>query len=64
MLIGGVDFDNVDEWIKVGVFVVGVGSNIIKYVNDGDFSKVEDVCRQFVQKIKMVKGKVQERCLR
>jgi len=60
MPTGGVDLDNVDEWIKAGAFAVGVGGNITKYAKDGDFSKVEEVCRQFVEKIKMAKGKVQK----
>jgi len=58
MPTGGVDLDNVDEWIKAGAFAVGVGGNITKYAQNDDFEKVEEVCRQFVEKIKIAKGKV------
>ncbi|WAM31345.1 bifunctional 2-keto-4-hydroxyglutarate aldolase/2-keto-3-deoxy-6-phosphogluconate aldolase [Caldicellulosiruptor naganoensis] len=58
MPTGGVDLDNVDEWMKAGAFAVGVGSNITKYAANEQYDKVEEVCRQFVEKINNAKGKV------
>lgn len=58
MPTGGVDLDNVEEWIKAGAFAVGVGGNITKYAANDQYDKVQEVCRQFVEKINRAKGKV------
>ena len=53
---GGVSVDNVDKWINNGAFAVGIGSALTKGVVNGDYSSVEQVARQFMDKIASVKG--------
>lgn len=53
---GGVSGDNVDQWIKKGAFAVGIGSALTKGVKDGDYSSVEQVAREFMQKIELAKA--------
>ncbi len=53
---GGVSIDNLDKWVNNGAFAVGVGSALTKGVKNGDYSSVQDVARQFVEKLASVKG--------
>jgi len=48
---GGVSIDNVNQWIKNGAFAVGIGSALIKDVTNNDYSSVEKVAREFMDKI-------------
>ena len=48
---GGVSIDNVDKWINNGAFAVGMGSALTKGVSNGDYSSVEKVAREFMDKI-------------
>ena len=56
MPTGGVSNDNVDEWFKAGAYAVGAGSFLTKDANDGNYDKVESVCRAFVEKVKGIIG--------
>lgn len=49
---GGVDLDNVAEWIKAGSFAVGVGSALTAGAKEGDYDKVTRVASGFIEKIK------------
>ena len=53
---GGVSVDNVDKWMNNGAFAVGIGSALTKGVSNGDYSSVEQVARQFMDKIASVKA--------
>lgn len=53
---GGVSVDNVDKWIAKGAFAVGIGSALTKGVSNGDYSSVEKVAREFMDKIQSVKA--------
>ncbi|MCR4875292.1 MAG: bifunctional 2-keto-4-hydroxyglutarate aldolase/2-keto-3-deoxy-6-phosphogluconate aldolase [Clostridia bacterium] len=57
MPTGGVSLENVDEWFKAGAYAVGAGSFITKGAKSGDYKAVEEVSREFVNKVRMVKGK-------
>lgn len=52
MPTGGVNLDNVQEWIRNGCVAVGVGSELTKGAKTGDFALVTDTARQFVHKVK------------
>jgi 2-dehydro-3-deoxyphosphogluconate aldolase / (4S)-4-hydroxy-2-oxoglutarate aldolase len=54
---GGVSIDNVDKWINNGAFAVGMGSALTKGVSGGDYSSVEKVAREFMDKIASIQGK-------
>ena len=50
---GGVNPDNVKEWFEAGCHVVGVGSFVSKaHKKDGDFSKITQAAKIFVEAIK------------
>lgn len=53
---GGVSIDNLDKWVNNGAFAVGVGSALTKGVKNGDYSSVQEVARQFAEKLASVKG--------
>ncbi len=53
---GGVSIDNVDKWMKNGAFAVGMGSALTKGVKNGDYSSVEQVAREFMDKIASIKA--------
>lgn len=52
MPTGGISLENVGEWIKGGASLVGVGGVLTKGAKTGDYKNVEDVARQFVEKVR------------
>lgn len=51
MPTGGVDVDNVAEWIKAGVVAVGAGSSLTKGAKTGDFALITETAKRFVENI-------------
>ena len=51
MPTGGVNIDNVEEWFKMGVSCVGVGSSLIK----GSLEDIEKLAAEFVAKIAKIR---------
>ncbi|ASN06714.1 bifunctional 2-keto-4-hydroxyglutarate aldolase/2-keto-3-deoxy-6-phosphogluconate aldolase [Virgibacillus necropolis] len=51
MPTGGITIDNVDTWLDAGALMVGVGGEITKPAKDGDYGKVEQLAREFQQKV-------------
>ena len=51
MPTGGVDIDNVGEWIKKGAYAVGVGSKLVK----GSKEEIVEKARKFLNNIKEAK---------
>ena len=56
MPTGGVNLDNVAEWINAGSVAVGVGGNLTAGAKTGDFALITRLARQFVEKIKEARG--------
>jgi 2-dehydro-3-deoxyphosphogluconate aldolase/(4S)-4-hydroxy-2-oxoglutarate aldolase len=54
---GGVDLNNINEFLNAGAIAVGLGSNLIdkKHMQAGDFAAIEQRARAFVDKVKGVK---------
>jgi 2-dehydro-3-deoxyphosphogluconate aldolase/(4S)-4-hydroxy-2-oxoglutarate aldolase len=52
MPTGGVNLENVGEWIDAGAVAVGVGGNLTAGAKNGDFTSITRIARQFVDKIK------------
>lgn len=48
---GGVNLDNVLDWIEKGSFAVGIGSVLTKGIKSGDYEEVERRAKQFTDKI-------------
>jgi len=52
MPTGGVDLDNVAEWIKAGAVAVGAGSSLTGGARTGDYASVTRAAREFIEKIR------------
>lgn len=57
MPTGGVSVDNAAEWIKAGAVALGAGSSLTGGAKTGDYAKITETARQFIQKIKEARGK-------
>lgn len=51
MPTGGVDLDNVEKWIQNGCVAVGVGGSLIAHAKTGDFDKITEDAKQFIEKV-------------
>ncbi|MHC5227277.1 bifunctional 4-hydroxy-2-oxoglutarate aldolase/2-dehydro-3-deoxy-phosphogluconate aldolase [Enterococcus sp. LJL99] len=56
MPTGGVSLDNLAEWFAAGVVAVGVGGNLLKPAETGDFDQVTAVARQYADRFAEIKG--------
>lgn len=52
MPTGGVDINNVGEWIRAGAVAVGVGGALTGGAKTGDYASITRLGREFVEKIK------------
>jgi 2-dehydro-3-deoxyphosphogluconate aldolase/(4S)-4-hydroxy-2-oxoglutarate aldolase len=52
MPTGGVNIDNVGQWVKAGAVAVGVGGSLTASAKTGDYKTITTLAEQFVQKIK------------
>jgi len=57
MPTGGVSVDNAAEWIKAGAVALGAGSSLTAGAKTGDYSKITETARLFIQKIKEARGR-------
>lgn len=51
MPTGGVNLDNVSDWIKNGAVAVGVGGNLIAPAQNGDYEKITKYAQAYKQKV-------------
>jgi 2-dehydro-3-deoxyphosphogluconate aldolase/(4S)-4-hydroxy-2-oxoglutarate aldolase len=56
MPTGGVNVENVGEWVHAGAVAVGVGGNLTAGAKTGDYASITQLARQFVEKIKEARG--------
>ncbi|MBS7577667.1 MULTISPECIES: bifunctional 4-hydroxy-2-oxoglutarate aldolase/2-dehydro-3-deoxy-phosphogluconate aldolase [unclassified Enterococcus] len=56
MPTGGVSLDNLEDWFKAGVVAVGVGGNLLKPAETGDYEAVTAVAKQYVDKYRSIQG--------
>lgn len=56
MPTGGVDLENIDEWIKNGCVAVGVGGNLIAPAKTGNFEQITFNAKQYVEKVRAARG--------
>jgi len=52
MPTGGVDVNNVTEWIKAGAVAVGAGGSLIGGAKTGDYASITRIAAEFIEKIK------------
>ena len=56
MPTGGVDVDNVAQWIKSGAVAVGAGGSLTAGAKTGDYAKITATARQFIANIQAALG--------
>jgi 2-dehydro-3-deoxyphosphogluconate aldolase/(4S)-4-hydroxy-2-oxoglutarate aldolase len=56
MPTGGVNLDNVQDWIKDGSSAVGIGTNLTKYAKSGDYDLLMSTAKEYITKIKAARG--------
>lgn len=56
MPTGGVSVDNAAEWIKAGAVALGAGSSLTAGAKTGDYAKITETAKLFIQKIKEARG--------
>ncbi len=56
MPTGGVDLENVGDWLKNGAVAVGVGGNLVAPASTGDYDKITSIAQQYIQKVKEAKA--------
>lgn len=52
MPTGGVDVDNVKDWINAGVIACGAGSSLTAGAKVGDYDKIVNTAKLFIERIK------------
>lgn len=59
MTTGGVNLDNISDFLEAGASAVGLGSNLVnpKLLAKGDFEALEQKAAEYVQKIEVFKQK-------
>ena len=55
---GGVDVNNVKDWIKAGAIACGAGSSLIAGAKTGDYDKITETGKLFVQRIKEARAEM------
>jgi 2-dehydro-3-deoxyphosphogluconate aldolase / (4S)-4-hydroxy-2-oxoglutarate aldolase len=55
MPTGGVNLENVDQWIKNGCVAVGIGGNLVAPAKTGEYRKIKDLARQYVEKVQQAR---------
>ena len=56
MPTGGVSVDNVEEWIRAGAVAVGAGGSLTAGAKTGDYGKITETAKIFVEKIKAARA--------
>jgi 2-dehydro-3-deoxyphosphogluconate aldolase / (4S)-4-hydroxy-2-oxoglutarate aldolase len=56
MPTGGVDVNNVGEWIKAGAVAVGAGSSLTAGAKTGDYAQITKTAKQFIANIKLARA--------
>ncbi len=51
MPTGGVDVDNVKDWVKAGVVACGAGSSLTAGAKTGDYEEVTRTAKLFIERI-------------
>ena len=54
MPTGGISLDNMEQWFKNGAVAVGVGGNLFAPAKTGDFEKVAQNAKEYVDKFKEI----------
>jgi len=61
MPTGGVNLQNVGEWIEAGSVAVGVGGNLTAGAKTGDYASITKLAQEFIEKIRAARKKSSEK---
>ncbi|WP_419881977.1 bifunctional 2-keto-4-hydroxyglutarate aldolase/2-keto-3-deoxy-6-phosphogluconate aldolase [Peribacillus sp. B-H-3] len=56
MPTGGINLENINEWLKAGAVAVGIGSDLNKAYRNGGYQAVIELCRQYTDIVMQVSG--------
>lgn len=56
MPTGGVNLENMEDWFNAGAITVGIGGNLLAPAKTGEFDKVTEIARQYMEKLRAIKG--------
>lgn len=56
MPTGGVDLNNMEQWIKNGCIAVGIGGNLTAPAKEGRYDQITELASQYVAKFREIKG--------
>jgi 2-dehydro-3-deoxyphosphogluconate aldolase / (4S)-4-hydroxy-2-oxoglutarate aldolase len=59
MPTGGVDLNNIEQWIRNGCVAVGVGGNLVAPAKSGDFELITDYAIQYMEKVRAARKSLQ-----
>jgi len=52
MPTGGINLDNIQDWLDAGAEIIGVGGEITKSDQAGDYTQIERQASQFIEKVR------------
>src|SRR6056297_1980385 len=55
---GGVNLDNVSEWIKAGSFAVGAGGALTGGIKEDNYDRITNTAKEFIKKIKQARKEI------
>lgn len=58
MPTGGINLDNIDQWIKSGCLLVGASSDLTAPAKTGDYAGVTALAKKFVTKVKEARAEL------
>ncbi|WP_438431194.1 bifunctional 2-keto-4-hydroxyglutarate aldolase/2-keto-3-deoxy-6-phosphogluconate aldolase [Gorillibacterium sp. sgz500922] len=56
MPTGGVDLNNMEQWLKAGCIAVGIGGNLTAPAKEGRYDEITRLAAQYVAKFKEIRG--------
>ena len=57
---GGVDLDNIADWVKAGVVAVSAGSSLTAGAKKGDYALVTETAKKFVAEFNRAKAELKK----
>ncbi|GGA29370.1 bifunctional 2-keto-4-hydroxyglutarate aldolase/2-keto-3-deoxy-6-phosphogluconate aldolase [Paenibacillus physcomitrellae] len=58
MPTGGVDLENMEQWLKAGCIAVGIGGNLTAPAKQGRYDKITELAAAYVAKYQTLRGSV------
>lgn len=55
MPTGGVSLDNMQEWFKAGAITVGIGGNLLKPAEIGDYERITEMAKSYMKELKQIR---------